>query len=208
VPGLTDGRLWRSWYLSWRGRSANALVSGDLSVLVPGRKRSRTSDSDARDARFPGPVMRRLQAQTHREPLVGVVFQSALQHQASTQLKDTHEFAHPTGAASAPNGGCRDAHSWPPRQRPRLGTTPGSTCGPTASPSCRGGEWFAEGAEHTLTTILHEAAHALADVRQVQDTSRQGKYHNRRFVQLAAELGLAWPSGAKAHPVRASARCG
>jgi hypothetical protein len=63
------------------------------------------------------------------------------------------------------------------------------------------GECFAEGAEHTLTTILHEAAHALAYVRQVQDTSRQGKYHNRRFVQLAAELGLAWPSGAKAHPV-------
>jgi hypothetical protein len=64
------------------------------------------------------------------------------------------------------------------------------------------GECFAEGAEHTLTTILHEAAHALAHVRQVQDTSRQGKYHNRRFVQLATELGLAWPTGAKAHPVR------
>lgn len=63
------------------------------------------------------------------------------------------------------------------------------------------GECFAEGAEHTLTTILHEAAHALAYVRQVQDTSRQGKYHNRRFLQLAVELGLAWPSGAKAHPV-------
>lgn len=63
------------------------------------------------------------------------------------------------------------------------------------------GECFAEGAEHTLTTMLHEAAHALAYVRQVQDTSRQGKYHNRRFVQLAAELGMAWPAGAKPHPV-------
>jgi hypothetical protein len=63
------------------------------------------------------------------------------------------------------------------------------------------GECFAEGAEHTLTTVLHEAAHALAYARQIQDTSRQGKYHNRRFVQLAAELGLAWPSGVKAHPV-------
>ncbi len=63
------------------------------------------------------------------------------------------------------------------------------------------GECFAEGATHTLTTILHEAAHALAHVRGVKDTSRQGKYHNRRYLDLAAELGLAWPTGAKAHPV-------
>jgi hypothetical protein len=63
------------------------------------------------------------------------------------------------------------------------------------------GECFAEGAEHTLTTILHEAAHALAHARQVKDTSRQGKYHNRRYLELAAELGLEWPAGAKAHPV-------
>jgi hypothetical protein len=63
------------------------------------------------------------------------------------------------------------------------------------------GECFAEGAEHTLTTILHEAAHALAHVRGVKDTSRQGKYHNRRYLELAAELGLHWPVDAKAHPV-------
>jgi hypothetical protein len=63
------------------------------------------------------------------------------------------------------------------------------------------GECFAEGATHTLTTILHEAAHALAHVRGVKDTSRQGKYHNRRFLELAAELDLAWPADAKAHPV-------
>src|SRR6266536_1425208 len=63
------------------------------------------------------------------------------------------------------------------------------------------GECFAEGAAHTLVTILHEATHALAHVRGVKDTSRQGKYHNRRFVELAAELDLEWPTGAKAHPV-------
>jgi len=63
------------------------------------------------------------------------------------------------------------------------------------------GECFAEGATHTLTTILHEATHALAHVRGVKDTSRQGKYHNRRFLQLAAELNLEWPADAKAHPV-------
>jgi hypothetical protein len=41
-----------------------------------------------------------------------------------------------------------------------------------------------------LTTLLHEAAHALADVRGVKDTSRQGRWHNQRFAALAAELGL------------------
>jgi hypothetical protein len=63
------------------------------------------------------------------------------------------------------------------------------------------GECFAEGATHTLVTILHEAVHALAHVRGVKDTSRQGKYHNRRFLELAAELDLEWPADAKAHPV-------
>jgi hypothetical protein len=63
------------------------------------------------------------------------------------------------------------------------------------------GECFAEGNEHTLTTILHEAAHALAHVRGVKETSRQGKYHNRRYLELAGELGLDWPADAKAHPV-------
>jgi hypothetical protein len=63
------------------------------------------------------------------------------------------------------------------------------------------GECFAEGATHTLVTILHEATHALAHVRGVKDTSRQGKYHNRRFLEVAAELDLEWPADAKAHPV-------
>jgi len=63
------------------------------------------------------------------------------------------------------------------------------------------GECFAEGASHTLTTILHEAAHALAHARGVKETSRQGKYHNRRYLELAGELGLEWPVDAKAHPV-------
>src|SRR6266545_4057290 len=63
------------------------------------------------------------------------------------------------------------------------------------------GECFAEGATHTLTTILHEAAHALAHVRGVKETSRQGKYHNRRYLELAGELGLEWPTDTRAHPV-------
>jgi hypothetical protein len=50
--------------------------------------------------------------------------------------------------------------------------------------------------------MLHEAVHALAHVRGVNDTSRGGKYHNKRaFVVLAGELGLAWPDGQRPHPV-------
>src|SRR5262245_37309873 len=41
-----------------------------------------------------------------------------------------------------------------------------------------------------VTTLLHEAAHALADVRGIKDTSRQGRWHNQQFAKLAAELGL------------------
>jgi hypothetical protein len=63
------------------------------------------------------------------------------------------------------------------------------------------GECLAEGPRQTLQTMLHEAVHALAHVRGVKDTSRGGKYHNKReFVALAGELGLAWPHGQR--PIR------
>jgi hypothetical protein len=52
------------------------------------------------------------------------------------------------------------------------------------------GEGLARGAEEVLTTLLHEAAHGLGDVRAINDTSRQGRYHNRRYKALAEELGL------------------
>jgi hypothetical protein len=64
------------------------------------------------------------------------------------------------------------------------------------------GECLAEGPRQTLQTMLHEAVHALAHVRGVKDTSRGGKYHNKReFVALAGRLGLAWPQGRRPHPV-------
>jgi hypothetical protein len=53
-----------------------------------------------------------------------------------------------------------------------------------------GGEGLAAGAVEVLGTLLHEAAHGLAAARGVQDTSRQGRYHNRRYATLARELGL------------------
>jgi hypothetical protein len=41
-----------------------------------------------------------------------------------------------------------------------------------------------------LGTLLHEAAHGLAHVRGIKDTSRRGHYHNGRFREMAMELGL------------------
>jgi hypothetical protein len=53
-----------------------------------------------------------------------------------------------------------------------------------------GGEGLARGALAVLGTLLHEAAHGLASARQVQDTSRQGRFHNTRYKALAEELGI------------------
>lgn len=53
-----------------------------------------------------------------------------------------------------------------------------------------GGEGLARGATGVLGTLLHEAAHGMARVRGIQDTSRQGRYHNRKFKMLAEELGI------------------
>ncbi|WP_406048208.1 hypothetical protein [Kribbella sp. NBC_00889] len=52
------------------------------------------------------------------------------------------------------------------------------------------GEGLKRPVEEVFTTLLHEAAHALADAREIKDTSRQGRWHNQRFAELAGELGL------------------
>lgn len=52
------------------------------------------------------------------------------------------------------------------------------------------GEGLKRPAIEVFTTLLHEAAHALADVRKIRDTSRQGRWHNHKFAALADELGL------------------
>lgn len=53
-----------------------------------------------------------------------------------------------------------------------------------------GGEGLARGGVGTLGTLLHEAAHAAAAARGIQDISRQGRYHNKRFKTLAESFGL------------------
>jgi hypothetical protein len=54
-----------------------------------------------------------------------------------------------------------------------------------------GGEGLRHGPVEVLDTLLHEAAHGMAHVRGIKDTSRQGRWHNTRYAKLAAELGLA-----------------
>ena len=52
------------------------------------------------------------------------------------------------------------------------------------------GEGLSRTPAEVFTTLLHEAAHGLAEARGIQDTSRQGRWHNKKFATLAAELGL------------------
>ena len=52
------------------------------------------------------------------------------------------------------------------------------------------GEGLDRSPDAVLATLLHEAAHALAFARGMRDTSQGGRYHNRRFAAVAAELGL------------------
>jgi len=52
------------------------------------------------------------------------------------------------------------------------------------------GEGLDRGPRLVFATLLHEAAHALAFARGIRDTSRGGRYHNRRFMAVATELGL------------------
>lgn len=55
------------------------------------------------------------------------------------------------------------------------------------------GERLAEGGEAVMQTLIHEAAHALAEKRGLKDTSNKNRYHNKVFVKLAEELGLQGP---------------
>jgi hypothetical protein len=52
------------------------------------------------------------------------------------------------------------------------------------------GEGLRRGPVDVLGTMLHEAAHGLANARGIKETSRQGRYHNRRYAALADELGI------------------
>ena len=59
------------------------------------------------------------------------------------------------------------------------------------------GEGLRRSPHEVFTTLLHEATHGLADARGIQDTSRQGRWHNKRFAKLATELGMTTTKDAK-----------
>lgn len=45
-------------------------------------------------------------------------------------------------------------------------------------------------AEDVMVTLLHEAAHLFASINDIDDTSRLGRYHNRKFGRIALTIGL------------------
>lgn len=55
------------------------------------------------------------------------------------------------------------------------------------------GERIAEGPDAVLATLLHEATHGACHAEGIKDTSRQGRYHNKRFAGKAVEHGLCPP---------------
>ncbi|GAB2910496.1 hypothetical protein GCM10022245_52220 [Streptomyces mayteni] len=85
------------------------------------------------------------------------------------------------------------AHAWADIQRhhPELPdlAAPESLIGESSS-AC--------GSELSFERLLHEAVHGIAAARGVRDTSRAGRYHNRRFLAIAEELGL--DHGEDPHP--------
>lgn len=56
-----------------------------------------------------------------------------------------------------------------------------------------GGELLSLGGRRTMQTLIHEAAHSVAHVRKIKDTSSAGRYHNKRFAKIAEEMGLTPP---------------
>ena len=97
-----------------------------------------------------------------------------------------------TGAGSnqkgTPEGYQLRGHHWPERW------VLGGQDQPRAPELFVAGELLAAGGRAVVEVMLHEAAHALATKRGIKDTSAAGnRYHNKRFVALAAELGLRGP---------------
>jgi hypothetical protein len=47
-----------------------------------------------------------------------------------------------------------------------------------------------KGGHAAFNVLLHEAVHSAAAAQGIKDTSRQGRYHNRAFQELAEGMGL------------------
>ena len=53
------------------------------------------------------------------------------------------------------------------------------------------GESLARGGRATAGTVLHELAHAYCHANGIKDTSNVGRYHNKRFKEIAERFGLS-----------------
>lgn len=51
--------------------------------------------------------------------------------------------------------------------------------------------WLSYGAVATFGALTHEAAHVLAEVRRLRDTTRGGRYHNQTFIDIVHSLGFS-----------------
>ena len=112
-----------------------------------------------------------------------------------TSHPDVPDVVIVTGAGSnqkgTPEGYQLRGHHWPERW------VLGGQDQPRAPELFIAGELLAAGGRAVVEVMLHEAAHALATRRGIKDTSAAGnRYHNKRFVALAAELGLRGPGRA------------
>lgn len=52
------------------------------------------------------------------------------------------------------------------------------------------GESLIRTAREIFGTLIHEAAHGINATRGIEDTSRQGRYHNKNYRDTAEEIGL------------------
>jgi hypothetical protein len=94
------------------------------------------------------------------------------------------------GSIGAPRGTLRLGHYAAARWHPAARAGGASAPSAAVAELFVGGEGLAREPVDVLGTLLHEAAHGLAATREIKDTSRAGAYHNRRYKQLAEELGL------------------
>lgn len=62
--------------------------------------------------------------------------------------------------------------------------------GGTAHEVMLGAQRIGDGPGEAFCTLLHEAAHAACCALNIKDTSRQGRYHNRRFAKMGESMGL------------------
>ncbi|MFF4542452.1 hypothetical protein [Streptomyces aureus] len=78
---------------------------------------------------------------------------------------------------------------------PDFWVVPEDSKGRRASELFVAGELIALGGRSVMKTLIHEASHGVAHMRGIKDTSGDGnRYHNKRFVAIAEELGLQSPA--------------